>query len=57
MIPGALLDFLAGGFLLLLVGIIPFVGGIVTLIAACLGLGAIVLRTLALRREQLGQPV
>jgi hypothetical protein len=43
--------------LLLLVGIIPLVGGIVTLIAACLGLGAIVLRTLALRGEQLGQPV
>jgi hypothetical protein len=54
---GALLNFLAGGLLLLLVGIIPLVGGIVTLIAACLGLGAIVLRILALRGEQLGQPV
>jgi hypothetical protein len=47
---GALLNFLIGGFLLLVVGIIPVIGGIVTLIAACVGLGAIMLRTLALRR-------
>jgi cytoskeletal protein CcmA (bactofilin family) len=52
---GALFNFLIGGFLLLLVGIIPVIGGVVTLIAACLGLGAIMLRTLALRRET--QPV
>jgi hypothetical protein len=47
---GALLNFLIGGFLLLVVGIIPVIGGIVTLIAACVGLGAIMLRALELRR-------
>jgi hypothetical protein len=52
---GALLNFLIGGFLLLIVGIIPFVGPIVTLIAACVGLGAIMLRALVMRRET--QPV
>lgn len=54
---GVVLNFLIGGLLLLLVGIIPVVGPIVTLIAACVGLGAIVLRALALRREQLSEPV
>ncbi len=49
---GALLNFLIGGVLLLVVGIIPVVGPVVTLIAACLGLGAIMLRALALRREK-----
>ena len=54
---GVVLNFLVGGLLLLLVGIIPVVGPIVMLIAACVGLGAIVLRALALRRERLAEPV
>ena len=48
---GALLTFLLGGVLLLAVGVIPVVGPIVTAIAVCLGFGAIIIRTLALRRE------
>ncbi len=48
---GVLLNFLLGGILVLLVQTIPVIGPIATLIAACLGLGSIMLRTLALRRE------
>jgi hypothetical protein len=48
---GVLLSFLIGGILVLAVQLIPVVGPVVTAIAACLGLGAILLRTLALRRE------
>lgn len=48
---GVLLSFLIGGILVLAVQIIPVIGPILSLIAACLGLGAIMLRTLALRRE------
>lgn len=52
---GALLNFIVGGFLLLVVGIVPVLGPIVTSIAGLVGLGAIMLRALALRRET--QPV
>jgi cytoskeletal protein CcmA (bactofilin family) len=48
---GVLLSFLLGGILVLAVQLIPIIGPIVALIAGCLGLGAIMLRTLALRRQ------
>jgi hypothetical protein len=48
---GLLLSFLIGGILVLAVQLVPVVGSVVTAIAACLGLGAILLRTLAMRRE------
>jgi cytoskeletal protein CcmA (bactofilin family) len=48
---GVLLSFLIGGILVLAVQLIPVVGPVITAIAACLGLGAILLRTLALRKE------
>jgi cytoskeletal protein CcmA (bactofilin family) len=47
---GVLLSFLIGGILVLAVQIIPVVGPLISLIAACIGLGAIMLRALALRR-------
>jgi hypothetical protein len=46
-----LMHFLLGGVLVLIVQTIPVIGPIVSLIAACIGLGATMLRTLALRRE------
>lgn len=49
---GALLNFLVGGFLLFVVGIIPVLGPVVAGIAGLLGLGAIMLRALALREKQ-----
>jgi cytoskeletal protein CcmA (bactofilin family) len=48
---GLLLSFLVGGILVLVVQMIPVIGPILSGIAACLGLGGIMLRTLALRRE------
>lgn len=51
-LPGALVGFLIGGLLLIIVGLVPVVGGFVTLIAACLGLGAVLLQAQALRAEQ-----
>ena len=48
---GVLLSFLVGGIVVLAVQLIPVIGPILSLIAACFGLGAIMLRTLALRRE------
>jgi hypothetical protein len=49
---GELLNFLLGGFLLFVVGIIPVLGPIASVIAGCLGLGAIMLRAQALRRQK-----
>lgn len=49
---GALMNFFLGGFLLLVVGIIPIVGGWVSLVAAVLGLGTIVLQAISLRERQ-----
>jgi hypothetical protein len=49
---GALVNFLVGGFLLLVLSIIPVVGGWVSLIAALLGLGTILLQAQALRARQ-----
>jgi cytoskeletal protein CcmA (bactofilin family) len=48
---GVLLSFLIGGIVLLAVQLIPVLGPVVTIVALCFGLGAILLRTLALRRE------
>jgi len=53
---GVLVNFLVGGLLLILIGIVPFVGGFITLIATVLGLGALLLRAQAWR-EQTRQPV
>jgi hypothetical protein len=49
---GALMNFLLGGFLLLVVGIIPVLGGWVTLVAGVLGLGTILLEANAVRERQ-----
>ena len=46
---GALVNFIVGGFFLLVAGIIPVLGGWVTLIAGVLGLGTILLQARALR--------
>lgn len=49
---GLILNFVIGEILLLLVGMIPFVGAIVTGVAGCLGFGAIMLGAKALRERQ-----
>ena len=49
---GALVNFLVGGLFLLVVGIIPVVGGWVSLVAGVLGLGTILLQSQALRERQ-----
>jgi hypothetical protein len=49
---GALVNFVVGGFFLLVAGIIPVVGGWVSLIAGVLGLGTILLEAQALRARQ-----
>ena len=49
---GGVVTFLVGGFILLVVGIIPVVGGPLTMIAWALGLGTILLRALAMRESQ-----
>jgi hypothetical protein len=49
---GALINFLFGGFLLLVFGIIPIVGGWVSLVAVVLGLGTILLNADAVRKRQ-----
>jgi hypothetical protein len=49
---GALVSFLVGGLLLIIVGLVPVVGGFVTMIAACLGLGGLLLEAQALRTQQ-----
>jgi hypothetical protein len=49
------MSFLVGGIVVFAIGIIPVVGGVVAGIAGLVGLGAIMLRALALRRET--QPV
>jgi hypothetical protein len=50
--PGVLVNFLIGGLLLIILGLVPFVGGFVTMIAACLGLGGLLLQAQALRAQQ-----
>jgi hypothetical protein len=47
-----LLDFVIGGILLFVVGLIPVLGPIAAAVAGCLGFGAIVLRALAMRRQR-----
>lgn len=49
---GALVNFLVGGFILLVVGLVPVVGPLAMLIATILGLGALLLRAQALREKQ-----
>ena len=48
---GAIMSFLVGGIVVFAIGIIPVVGGVVAGIAGLVGLGAIMLRALLLRRE------
>jgi cytoskeletal protein CcmA (bactofilin family) len=52
---GTLVNFVVGGFFLLVAGIIPVVGGWVSLIAGVLGLGTILLEAQTLRANY-GQP-
>jgi hypothetical protein len=49
---GTLINFLVGGFFLFVAGIIPVVGGWVSLIAGVLGLGTILLEVQALRANR-----
>jgi threonine/homoserine efflux transporter RhtA len=49
---GALVNFLIGGLILLVVGFVPFVGGLVTAIAVILGLGTLLLGARAPRERQ-----
>jgi hypothetical protein len=49
---GALLNFLVGGFLLLVVGIVPVVGSLAMVIVTVLGLGTLLLRAAALREKR-----
>lgn len=49
---GALVHFLVGGLVLVVVGLVPFLGGLVTLIATILGFGTILLLLQALRERQ-----
>jgi hypothetical protein len=49
---GALINFLFGGFLLIIFGIIPIVGGWLSLVAVVLGLGTILLNADAVRKRQ-----
>jgi hypothetical protein len=49
---GALVNFLIGGLILLVVGFVPFVGGLVTAIAVIVGLGTLLLRVQAVRDKQ-----
>ncbi|MFL5489152.1 MAG: hypothetical protein ACJ8AJ_11775 [Gemmatimonadaceae bacterium] len=49
---GAVLNFVVGGLILLLVQVLPVIGGIVMAIAGVTGLGAIMLRAYAMRRAQ-----
>jgi hypothetical protein len=48
---GVLLSFLAGGIILLVVGLVPVLGGLMKLIAGVLGLGAILLRAWTQRQQ------
>jgi cytoskeletal protein CcmA (bactofilin family) len=52
---GVILSFLVGGILVLAVQLIPLIGPLFAGVAACLGLGAIMIETMALRRQ--AQPV
>lgn len=49
---GVLVNFLVGGLILLIVGIIPVVGSWLMVIATVFGLGTILLRVKALREER-----
>jgi hypothetical protein len=49
---GAVLNFLLGGFLLVVVGIIPMVGSWAIVIVTVLGLGTLILRAAALREKR-----
>ena len=49
---GALLSFLVGGFLLIVVQLIPLIGQLAIALATCVGIGAILLRINALRKNQ-----
>jgi cytoskeletal protein CcmA (bactofilin family) len=49
---GALVSFLVGGFILLVVGLVPVVGPLAMVIATIVGLGALLLRVHALREKQ-----
>lgn len=49
---GVLVNFLVGGFILLVVGIIPLIGSWLMVIATVLGLGTVLLRAKTLREKQ-----
>jgi cytoskeletal protein CcmA (bactofilin family) len=49
---GLILNFLIGGLLLIILGVVPLVGGYLTLLATILGLGALVLSAQAMRERQ-----
>jgi len=49
----AIVNFFLGALILLVVDIVPVVGGVVTLIASCIGFGAILLAAWSVREQQL----
>ncbi len=49
---GVLLSFLVGGFILLIVGLVPVIGGLAMAIITVLGLGAFLLRVQVMREKQ-----
>ena len=49
---GALVNFLIGGLILLVIGFLPAVGGFITALATILGFGTLLLRIQALRGRQ-----
>lgn len=49
---GLILNFLVGGLLLIVLGIVPLVGWVVTSVATVLGIGALVLTAKAMRERQ-----
>lgn len=49
----AIVNFFLGALILLLVGIVPVVGGVLNLIASCIGFGALLLVAWSVREQQL----
>jgi hypothetical protein len=50
---GPIVNFFIGALILLVIGIVPILGGLVTLVATCIGFGAILLAAWAARERQL----
>lgn len=49
---GVLVNFFLGALVLIIIGVIPVLGGLVTLVATCIGFGAILMAAWAVRERQ-----